>query len=169
MTPLPILVPQQLEEAVGWSGDARWISVCWSSCGDAPWIEDGRSSQTATPWAMLAWWRHASVAPHLRHLDLGSSEADGTQRLLLDRQERRTFVADTTEARRVVRDQWPAEPEVELTADQWQQIVEEVRQQMLNRPLPSMEQLVEQLKRNSELVGEMIRFLDARQAEQASE
>lgn len=170
MTPLAIPVPsaELLEPAIGWSGgDARWISIFWTCCGDCPWMEDGRSSMTGHAWGLLAWWRHGSVAPVLRDLDLGSSERDGMQRLVLERRDRRVFVASTEEARRVVRDQWPAEEPVELTTEQWAEIVEEVRQRMLARPLPSMGDLMEQMRQHSALVAEMIRWLDSIQAEQA--
>jgi len=169
MTPLAIPVPPQLEAVVGYTGDARWFSLCWTCLGDTVLYSDGRSSGTGHGWGYLGYVRHSAVASHLRDLDLGSSEQDGTQRLLIDRDERRAYFADAVEARSFLRDQWPAEQEVELTAEQWQGIVDEVRQRMLSRPLPSMSDLMQQMRDHSALVAEMIRVLDAEQAEQASE
>jgi hypothetical protein len=160
MNPLPIPVPPQLEAAVGYVGDARWISFCWTCCGDCPWIDDGRGSMTGTPYGLLAFWRHPAVAPHLRDADLGSSEQDGTQRLVIDRQERRAYLASSATARSVVCGQWPAEPAVELTREEWDAVVERIRLAMLNRPIPSIADLMRQLQEHSRLVADMIRFLD---------
>jgi hypothetical protein len=172
MTPLDIPVPPAdlLEPAIGWSGgDARWLSVCWTCCGDCPWIEDGRSSMTGHAWGLLAWWRHPSVAPVVQDLDLGSSDRDGTQRLLLAVEQRQVFVATTEEARRVVREQWPAEEPVEMSSDEWERLVREVRESILNRPLPNAAELMRLMTEQSRVVADMIRWLDAKRAEQAGE
>ncbi len=160
MTPLPIPVPPQLEAVVGYTGDARWISLNWTCLGDTVLYSDGRSSGTGHGWGYLGYVRHPAVAPLLRGLELGSSEQDAAELLLFDRDDRRAFVADATEARAFLREQWPAEEPVELTTEQWQQIVEEVRQRMLSRPLPSMGDLMQQMRDHSALVAEMLRSLD---------
>jgi hypothetical protein len=115
---------------------------------------------TGTPYGLLAFWRHPAVAPHLRDADLGSSEQDGTQRLVIDRQERRAYLASSATARSVVCGQWPAEPAVELTREEWDAVVERIRLAMLNRPIPSIADLMRQLQEHSRLVADMIRFLD---------
>ena len=160
MTPLSISVPPQLEQVVGYNGDARWLALSWTCLGDTVLYSDGRSSGTGHGWGYLGFARHPAVAPHLRDLDLGSSEQDGRQRLVIDRQDRRAYFADATEVRAFLREQFPAEQEVELTAEQWQAIVDEVRQRMLSRPLPSMDQLMTQMRDHSALVAEMLRWLD---------
>ena len=170
MTPLSIPVPSQLEAVVGYTGDARWFSLCWTCLGDTVLYSDGRSSGTGHGWGYLGFVRHPAVAPLLRDLDLGSSEQDGGTQIVIDRVERRVYFADVVEARAFLRGQWPAEQEVELTPEQWQAIVDEVRQRMLSRPLPlpSLDQLMEQMRAHSALVADMIRFLDAKQSEQAN-
>lgn len=161
MTPLPALpVPPQLEAAVGYTGDARWLSLCWTACGDTVLYDDGRAYGTGHGWGYLGFARSPAVAPYLRGLDLGSSERDGTQRLVIDRVERRAYSAANEEARRVVRDQWPAEPEVELTPEQWEAVVDEVRQRLLSRPLPTAADLLRQMREHGQLVAEMVRYLD---------
>jgi hypothetical protein len=172
MIPLPIPVPPAdlLEPAIGWSGgDARWLSICWTCCGDCPWMEDGRSSMTGHAWGLLAWWRHPSVAPVLRDLDLGSSERDGSQRLLLAVEQRRVFAATTEEARRIVREQWPPEEPVEMSADECERLVRQVSEAILNRPLPNADELMRRMAEQSRVVADMIRWLDAKRAERAEE
>ena len=167
MTPFPIPVPPQLEAAVGYPGEARWMALCWTSLGDTCVYDDGRLSGTGHGWAYLGFVRHAAVAPYLTHADLGSSEYEGRERLVIDRQERRVYLALAAEGRSVVCGQWPDEPAVELTREEWAAIVEDVRQRMLSRPLPSMNQLMSQMREHSALVADMIRFLDVWHADQA--
>lgn len=169
MTPIDVRVPPQLEAAIGWTGgESRWLAMCWSSCGDCPWMDDGRSSMTGHPWGYLAWRRHPAVAPALGEADLGNSNRDGTQRLVVDRENRRVYLSGAAEARAVVRGQWPAEDEAaDLTALEWKDMAERVRQMMLERPLPSMGELMRQLQDHSRLVAAMIRWLDSQVAERA--
>jgi hypothetical protein len=161
--PLNVPLPPQLESAIGWSGSARWISICWTACGDCPWIDDGRSSCTGNSWGFLAWRRHPSVSPALQDADLGSSEEDGSERLLLDRVGRQVFLAPATEARWFVRDQWPSEPAVELSPEEWGQLVERIRAEMLARPMPTPAELMRRLREHSRLVAEMVKWLDQHQ------
>lgn len=169
MKPLDIPVPPQLEQVVGYAGDARWLSLCWTCYGDTVLYSDGRSSGTGHGWGYLGYVRHPLVAPPLRELDLGSSEQDGRSQLLIDRVERVAYSADAVEARAFLREQWPAEEPVELTPEQWQEVVEEIRARMLSTPLPSTSELVQQMRAHSALVADMIRFLDATQTERADE
>lgn len=162
MTPLPVPVPPQLEHVVGYPGNARWVSLCWTCCGDSCWYDDGRTSGTGHPWGYLGWVRHAVVAPSVAVADLGSSERDGTQRLVIDRVERRAYLADAAGARSVVCGQWPDAPAVELTGDDWDEVVERVQREMLGRPLPSGADLMRQLQLHARLVADMIAWLDAR-------
>jgi len=119
---------------------------------------------TVSPYGVLAWWRHPAVAPYLRGRGLGNSEADASEMLVIDRRERRTYLAGTAESRRVVAAQWPAEEAVELTREQWDAVVERVRREVLDRPLPSMAELMRRLQQHSRLVGELVGWLDAWQA-----
>lgn len=161
MIPITVPVPPQFEAAVSWTGgESRWLSVCWSPCGDCPWLDDGRSSMTGTPWGLLAWLRHPAVAAAIRDLDIGSSERDGRQRLLLDREYRRMFVCGADEARVVVREQWPHEEPVELSVEQWKAVVERVRRMTLDRPLPTMHELMRQMREHAAVVADMVRWLD---------
>jgi hypothetical protein len=166
VTPLPIPVPPQLEQAVGYPGEARWLALSWTCCGDTVVYQDGRLVGTGHGFGFLGFARHPAVAPHLRDHGLGSSEQDAVELLVVDRVERRAYVADAVEARAFIREQWPAEPAVELTPEEWENVVEEVRQRMLSRPLPSMADLMRQLQEHSRLVGDMVKWLEKWQADQ---
>lgn len=164
---LPAL-PPNWEAVVGWTGGdhARWLSGCWTSLGDHPYLSDGRTSMSGDGWGWLAWARHAAVAPHLRPYDLGSSEQEGPHVLLIDRAERRVYAASRDEAERVVRGQWPACEEPDLTPEQMDAVVEHVRRAMESRPMPTAEELMRRLREHSRLVSEMIRWLDEWKEEQ---
>lgn len=161
MTPLPIPAPPQLEAVVGYPGDAQWFTLCWTSLGDTCVYDDGRLSGTGHGWGYLGFVRSAAVAPHLAHADLGSSEHEGTERLVVQRPERRVYLATAAEARSVVCGQWPAAEAVELTREEWDEVIGRVRQAMLSRPIPSMGDLMRQMNEHSKLVADMLRWLDA--------
>lgn len=163
MTPLPIPIPPQLTEALGYAGEARLLSLCWTT-SDKPWFDDGRSSGTGDSWSYLAFVRHAAVAPHLAPYDLGGCDLEARHRLLLDLRAGTVSVGTSAEVRDAVRRQWPAEDEVRLTPEQLDAVVDHVRRAMESRPLPTAGQLMASLRRHSALVAEMIRWLDGQTA-----
>ncbi len=161
MNLLPIPLPPQWEPVVNWpGGPARWLSACWTCCGDCPWVEDGRTGRTASPFGWQAWSRHPTVAPHLASRDLGSSEADGKERLLIDLAGRQVFVADAAEARWFVRGQWPPEEPVRLSQEELDAVVENIRRAMASRPLPTPDELMRRMREHSAQVAAMIAWLD---------
>ncbi len=164
---LPVPLPPCWEEVVCWSGgdEARWVSVCWEPCGDHPWIEDGRTGMSGHPWGYLAWARFPAIQAELARHDLGSSEEQGSEHLLIDRALRRVYVADIAEARSVVRGQWPPQEPVRLSQEQIDAVVENVRRAMDARPVPTPQEVMESMRRHSRLVAEMIRWLEQWQAE----
>lgn len=161
MSELPIPIPPQLLDALNYPGDARLVSLCWTSCGDTSWYDDGRSSGTGDAWSFLAYVRHPAVAPHLAGWDLGSSDEDGSHRLLLNVSTGTVCVGAAAEVREAVRDQWPVEDEVQLTPEQVEAVVEHVRRAWMSRPLPTAEQLMASMRRHAALVAEMVKWLDS--------
>lgn len=160
---LPIPVPPQLEQAVGYPGgaDARWLSLTWTCCGDTAVYDDGRCGGTGHAWGYLAFARHPAVAPALEPYDLGTSEADGRQRLVIDRHARRAYAADAEEARRVVREQWPAEEPVRPSAEEMEAVTELLRRALASLPLPSAAELMGSMRRHAQLVAAMVAWLSA--------
>src|SRR5262245_17653643 len=100
--------PPQLEEALGYEGEARFVAFHWSPYGDEADFDDGVSSGTGNWDGLLALVDHPAVARHLGEyrFTLGSSDAEATNWLLLDRQERSLQVLSEREARQVLREQW---------------------------------------------------------------
>lgn len=113
---LTIPVPPGLAEAIGYRGEARWVAFHWEPCGDESFYDDGQSSGTGSPWAYLAFVRHAVVAPEIAPYDLGSSDSEARECLVLDRGEELLYAAPVRSARQFLVEQHPPLPE--LTAEE---------------------------------------------------
>jgi len=159
MTPLPIPIPPQLLEAVGYRGDARLVSLCWTS-SDKPWHDDGRSGGTGDVWAYLAFARHAAVRLHLAPYDLGGIDRDGRHRLLIDMEARTVSVGTVAEVREAVLAQWPVVEEEDLTKEQADEVLGHVRRSMASLSMPTSEGLMTAMRERSALVAAMVAWLD---------
>ena len=100
-------MPPQLEEAMGYPGDARWVRFTWHPCGDEAEYDDGLSSGTGDWMGFLAYVQHRKIAPRLAGYDLGSSDGEARHCLVLDRGERVLYVADMRSAGRFLAEQHP--------------------------------------------------------------
>jgi len=87
----PLPVPPEFERMLGYEGDRRHVAFYWTPAGDELCYEDGRSAGTGqwAPW--LAWSRHLAVAPCLYGLQLGGSDEEARDWLLLDTAARRLY------------------------------------------------------------------------------
>lgn len=119
-TPLPIPVPPDLVEVMGYRGAARFVGLYWESAGDEVVVTDGRFSGTGESFAYLTYTRHRAVCPHLLPFCLGSSDKRAEYYLLLDRHELRASVAPRNEAQGFLKDQFP--PATVLTPEEIEQI-----------------------------------------------
>ena len=143
MRELPLPVPPRLAEALGYPGAAAWVSFCWQPAGDEVEYDDGRLAGTGEGHAYLRYIRHRAVAPHLAPYELGSSDAPARHRLVLDRQERKLYVATDQEARAHLRAQWsPLEvrPASSWTAEH-QAAIDEAGLRMAGRGARTQEEL----------------------------
>lgn len=104
---VPLAVPPELAEAFGYTGSARFVGFHWSPCGDDLVWDDGRDSGSGHGWAFLTFKRHRAVAPLLSAADFGTSETDGTDRLILDRVTNRAAVASAATTRAFLSAQHP--------------------------------------------------------------
>jgi len=64
LTALPIPVPPQLETALGYEGDARFVAFYWEPAGDEAMYDDGRISGTGCWTGYLAYVDHPAVASY---------------------------------------------------------------------------------------------------------
>ncbi len=112
--PLPVAAPPMLEQAIGYSGEARLVAFFFS--GDNAYYADGQFTPAGEWDAYDLFTNHPLVAVHLRDYDLGSSEGPPAHYLLLDRQSRTLSVAPMADTLQLLREQWTlqelAEPEV---------------------------------------------------------
>jgi hypothetical protein len=109
---LSVPVPPRLARAIGYLGEARWVAFHWEPCGDESFYDDGRGSGTGSPWAYLAFVRHPVVAPEIAPYDLGSSDSEARECLLLDQGEQVLYAAPVRSARRFLAEQHPPLPEL---------------------------------------------------------
>jgi hypothetical protein len=108
---LDVPVPPPLAELIGYGGKARWVAFHWEPCGDESVYDDGRTSGTGSPWAYLAYVRHPAVAPKVAPYNLGSSDREAAEWLVLDRTEQALHVAPALAARRFLVRQHPPLPQ----------------------------------------------------------
>ncbi len=133
-TILSIPVPPEplLEQALGYTGQARFFAAWWEPCGDEAMVSDGCTTATGEWQGFLAYVQHPIIYPALVHFDLGSSETEAQAWLVIDRQERKAWIAKPKDARAFLSQQWPQSEQVlhiqdldqllELVVDRFQQM-----------------------------------------------
>jgi len=133
-TILSIPVPPEplLEQALGYTGQARFFAAWWEPCGDEAMVSDGCTTATGEWQGFLAYVQHPIIYPALGHFDLGSSETEAQAWLVIDRQERKAWIAKPKDARAFLSQQWPQSEQVlhiqdldqllELVVDRFQQM-----------------------------------------------
>ncbi len=102
---LPIPVPPMLEEACGYTGNARYIALYWSP-GDVVNLDDGQLHTTGDWDAFRTFVLHWSVAPVLQRFDLRSSHEEVRHWLILDRTLRQLSIATALVAQNLLHMQW---------------------------------------------------------------
>jgi hypothetical protein len=122
--------------------------------------EDGRSSGSGATWSYLAFKRHRAVEPFLRDADLGSSEEDGTQMLLIDTQERKASIAPLHDARAFLVSQWPEpEPMTPEQEERFRQELTRLLEEQRNRPI-DWDAINRQQREQNTRMAVMLAFLD---------
>jgi hypothetical protein len=115
LTPLNIPVPPMLAKAIGYTGEARFVSFQWTPYGDETDYSDGRVRPTGNWQAFLAYIRHPAVSPHLGDYDFGSSETEARHALILDQVKPALFVAPVREAEKFLSEQWPTKQSITMS------------------------------------------------------
>jgi len=119
LTPLMVPVPPMLEHAIGYEGEARFVSFYWTPGGDEADYDDGQRAGTGNWQGYLAFVQHPTVHPELAQYQLGSSDSDAQHRLILDRYERKLYVASMKDAQQLLAQQWPKTEPIHMTREEW--------------------------------------------------
>lgn len=162
MVSLDIPIPPQLERAVGYGGEARFIALYWGA-GDEAYYNDGRISATGHPHAYLCYVRHPAVALELAGVNLGSTDDEADSWLVIDRRDRKAFVAPVAEARRFLREQWhesPAVPAV-LSQEEFAALFDNLRRDFESRPMPTPAEVMAAMQEQRRVETDMKAWLDA--------
>jgi hypothetical protein len=114
LTLLNAPVPPMLSDAIGYQGDARFVSFQWTPYGDEAEYSDGRRSAIGHWEAFLAYIQHPAVNPLLEAYDLGSNETVATHALILDREQLEIYIAPVREARNFLLEQWPSKSQIRI-------------------------------------------------------
>ena len=128
LTPLIAPVPPMLAKAMGYSGDARYVSFHWTPAGDEAYYSDGHSGGTGEWQGFLAYVHHPAVSPYLGEYDLGSSDNEAKHALILDREKLELFIAPVKEAEKFLMEQWPPPQPIRISQIEEQyKLVEELQ------------------------------------------
>jgi hypothetical protein len=119
-----------LEQAIGYTSEARFVSFYWIPGGDEVYYDDGQRAGTGNWQGYVAYVDHPAIHPLLAAYDLGSSDAEGTHSLILDRTERTLYVAQRREAQRFLAQQWPKTEPVHMTPKEWKAWTETLKSTM---------------------------------------
>ncbi len=118
-----------LEQAVGYSGQARFWATWWGS-GDEAYYTDGNMEATGNWQGYQTFTDHPLMAAFLArmHADLGSSENRARHLLLIDRETRQVYLARFNEGQRFLHTQWGPPPV--LTPEELMERVKRIQAQM---------------------------------------
>jgi hypothetical protein len=108
--PLQIPVPPSpiLENAFGYfcKETVQYIAVWWAPSGDEVVVSDGRITFTGYGWGYLTYVNHPLVKPYLKNYNLGSSEFEAEDALIINLFDQKAYVLNINEARLFVQSQW---------------------------------------------------------------
>jgi hypothetical protein len=166
LTPLTVLVPPQLERAIGYEREARYVALYWGA-GDEAYYDDGRFSGTGEWNGYLTFVRHPAIEPALRPYHLGDSETEARHWLILDREARTLYVAPLRQANRFLQEQWPREEAssepVTMTSEEMMQAVLDALNMQNWQEVPATVdtgEIMRRMQAQAQLVQEMKTWLD---------
>jgi hypothetical protein len=160
LTPLKAPVPPMLAKAMGYKGEARFVSLQWTPYGDEAEYFDGRMSATGNWQAFLAYVQHPAVSPFLEGYELGSSESEAAHALILDREKLEVLIAPMQEARSFLTEQWPLEPPLRMSQEEYLAKISEALKQVKQPDDVDIEEIQRRIEEQYALIEEMQRWLD---------
>jgi hypothetical protein len=159
LTPLNAPVPPMLAKAIGYTGEARFVSFQWTPYGDETDYSDGRVSATGNWQAFLAYIQHPAISPHLKDYDFGSSESEAKHALILDRENTAVYVAPVKEAEKFLTKQWPEEPPVHMSNEEYAELISKALKNIKQRKT-NMAEIDRRIQQQYALVEELQLWLD---------
>jgi hypothetical protein len=160
LTPLKVPVPPMLAKAIGYKGEARFVSFQWTPFGDEADYSDGRISATGNWQAFLAYIRHPAVSPSLKAYSLGSSDAEATHALILDREKLELFIAPVKEAETFLTEQWPPQPPIRMSQQEYLAAVSKALRNVKPPEDIDIEEIQRWIEEQHAMIEEMQRWLD---------
>jgi hypothetical protein len=132
-------LPRNWEQAFGYDGEARYVAFYWTPVGDEAMYDDGQVAGDGN-WRLFLILRHQHPELDQRY-NVGDSEMEADDWLLLDRETRDLAVLPRAKAQARLRQQWPTmNLDAELTAFDWA-VIQEAVQQALDNVEAAMEQI----------------------------
>ena len=160
LTPLNIPVPPMLAKAMGYKGEARYVSFQWTPYGDEADYADGRLSGTGNWQAFLAYTRHPAISPLLKAYDLGSSDSEARHALILDRDKSEMMIAPVKEARVFLSEQWPPQPAIRMSKQEQLEMLSEALKNVTQPDDIDIEAIQRQIEEQYTMIEDMQRWLD---------
>ena len=165
LVPLDVPVPPMLADAVGYDGQARYISMYWEMAGDEVYWDDGRMGSTGHWDGYLAYVQYPSVSRALRPYHLGGSDAEAQHALVLDRETLSLYVGSREDVQSSLEDQWPNPPAMagEVTAESMPVVLDvlesETWTEVTRRVDPA--EIRHQMQAHQRIVAQLRAWLDA--------
>ena len=158
LTQLNVPVPPMLAKAMGYRGEARFVSFQWTPYGDEADYSDGRGSGD---WqGFLAFIHHPAVSPQLKGYDLGSSDSEATHALILDQEQQILFIAPAREAEKFLSEQWPKEPPIRMSTEEYSPLVMKALKNVKPPKDVSIKEIQRRIDEQYALVEELQQWLD---------
>ncbi len=157
---IPVPPARLLERAVGYTRDAgaRYLALWWTALGDEVMVSDGFVTFTGNWQGYLAYVHYHTIYPTLRRFELGSSEEEARDRLVIDLLERKAWLGAILETEHFLASQWKKEAERNtLTA---YEDLEFLIRCFLDRPEPSQEDVLRRMAEDRQAVEELRLWLD---------
>ncbi|HWP45247.1 MAG TPA: hypothetical protein VNO14_18540 [Blastocatellia bacterium] len=160
MNYLKVHVPEELEAAVGYKGQARYLAMYWTPAGDEAMIDDGEVAFDGNWHAYLAFIEHPYIRPHLFGAQLGNSDEEARQILIIDRENRSLAIAEWREGHRFLIDQHGPRPEIQLSKAEWDELFKRINQGLREIKPPSHEEIMQMMHDQEAVVSSLIAALD---------
>jgi hypothetical protein len=160
LTPLNVPVPPVLAKAMGYRGEAWFVSFQWTPYGDEADYSDGRGSGTGNWQTFLAFIHHLAVSPQLKGYDFGSSDSEAKHALILDQEQQILYVASVREAEKFLQEQWPKELPLRMSTEEYSALVMKALKNVKPPKDVSMEEIQRRIDQQYALIEELQQWLD---------